>query len=167
MTKIIEVSQNTQNKIELDIDDAVYKAYKAYGIEKELLHAFIKQESNGYPYIARYEPGLKGQSWYEKTLSGITNPTWEYYSSWGLMQILFGIAKTNGFTGSVGNLMNIETNVMEGAKHLSILMKKHGLLDAISTYNQGAPRKDASGQYLNRKYVDHVYSNYKLNGGKQ
>ena len=139
-------------------------------VEKYLILAIIKQESDFHQFAIRYEPHLKEASWYLKCLkkNDITNNL--SYCSAGPMQILLGIARSQGFSGSFEELMNITNNIYQGTKLLETLSIQYKeIKDVIAGYNGGptAINSKKNDIYLNQEYVTNVYLNYKSLGGKQ
>ena len=88
---------------------SVIKEYKEF--DDKLIKAIIKIESNFYPFAIRYEPHLKNARWYTKTLTSIDNITDFHFCSFGLMQVLFGVARNLGFEGSPFELFDVKTNI--------------------------------------------------------
>ena len=70
------------------------------------------------------------------------------------MQMLFGIAKSEGFRGKPEDLNQIDTALDYGIKHLRKLIIKYWKLeDVISAWNQGVLKK-SNGKYYKCKYID-------------
>jgi len=157
------ISDNTEVSIAAQISSAISECSLRFGIEEELIRAFIQKESDGVATAMRYEPQLRRAKWYKNTLpKDELDNDFAYYSI-GLMQTLWGIARSYGFKGSPFDMIDPKVSIYYGCKHLSVLMKKYrSLSDAISSYNQGSPRKDKeTGLYLNQGYVDFVLRYYR------
>ena len=69
-----------------------------------------------------------------------------------------GTAREIGFDGWLPDLCNkAELGLYYGCKHFVNLLKKHGDRDkAISSYNQGSPRRIKTGEFKNQDYVDKI-----------
>ncbi len=162
MSKLIYISEKTEKLLKSRVFTAIEHQKD---IEKPLVMAIIKQESNFYPFAIRYEPQLKRATWYKRLLKEKDNDL--YYCSFGLMQILFGIAVSFGFKKDPFSLFYPEINIYYGTKYLKNLMQRYkNIKDVISAYNQGSNKKDRYGNYKNQEYVDKVYRYYKMFGGK-
>jgi soluble lytic murein transglycosylase-like protein len=78
-------------------------------------------------------------------------------ASRGLMQILYRTAQSLGYRGTAEGLYDPAVNVRLGVTYLADGIRQYGnVWDAVSRYNQGAPRKNADGTYRNQVYVDRV-----------
>jgi hypothetical protein len=61
--------------------------------------------------------------------------------SYGLFQMMYTTAHQYGFRGSGDELINSETNVKEGVKHIKTLLNNHGKeIYALAAYNAGSTR---------------------------
>ena len=144
-------------------------------IEKALIYGIIKQESCFGQFTIRYEPGLRTQDWYIKCLKPEEKGYSYSYCSAGPMQVLLGIARSQGYTGSFEDLMKVSTNIQQGVKLLETLSARYrNIKDVISAYNQGNNGfvdldkdkiHDPGEPYYNEKYVTNVYNEYKRLGG--
>jgi soluble lytic murein transglycosylase-like protein len=127
-----------------------------------LLAAIVQTESGGNPYAARFEPDYK---YYFKVkefakqnqITDITETVLQK-TSWGLCQLMGGLCRELGHTGSLLEVLDQELNLKLCAKHLLNLIKKHPERDAmLAAYNAGSPIKDLkTGKYRNQEYVDKV-----------
>lgn len=156
---------------------AIAKHATNFGIEAALIRAIIAHESMQFHFAFRIDyKSLKKQAWYLKTLSFEEKKNKRMYSSYGDMQILYGLAKLYGFRGAPEELFNADTNIYYGCKHLEWLIKRyHGRIkDVIHAYNWGSnawndldgdKKHDANETYKNQEYVDSVYKKYKKFGG--
>lgn len=132
-----------------------------------LIYAIIETESGWNSYTVRYEPEWKYIVSIPDNLLkslGITRITEEQLQkfSWGLMQIMGSVARELNFTGLLTELVNPQTNVNLGIRHLKKFLDKYkNIEDAIASYNAGSPRKRENGKYINQQYVDKVLTNYK------
>lgn len=117
--------------------------------------AICKVESDFNEWAYRYEPGFK----YLVGDVGTMSPTekTEQMASWGLMQVMGGVAREMGFKGFCSQLCQPYTGLSYGMRHLAKFYKKYqDWPDAIASYNAGSPRKNQAGQYFNQGYVDKV-----------
>lgn len=160
--KKIYLSEATDELLKADIKKYIRLESQAQGVDKALIKAIIQMESERYAFAFRYEPQLKHQSWYLKLLSPEEKKDDYSYCSYGLMQVLFGIAKSLGYKGSPLNLHKPAFSIHYGVKLLKQLLKRyHGeIKDVIAAYNQGSNKKDKNGQYYNQPYVNTVYRYY-------
>lgn len=136
------------------------------GVNPAITLAFIKQESAGNTYAARYEPHyrwLLDPELYAQ-INQITMQTEVVHqkTSWGLCQIMGGVARELGFTGPLTKLTDPNTGLYWSLKKIIQLHEKYpSLPDLISAYNQGSPRLSSMGFYKNQNYVDKVHEEYR------
>jgi len=112
-------------------------------------------ESSFDEFALRYEPGYK---WLvgDQTVLTATERMGQM-CSWGLMQVMGGVARETGFTGSFPRLCDPFLGLRYGIRHLLKFYTKYGdWPDALAAYNAGSPRKAADGKYLNDAYVQKV-----------
>lgn len=139
-----------------------------YDLELALVRAIARVESNGKYNNAksRYEHHLREAKWYLRILTKEEKRYDINFSSLGAMQILFGTAKTLGHDGTAEELRDMVLNFFYGCHHLKNCITRYtNIEDAISSYNQGKPRKNKKGQYKNQAYVDDVMKWYHYFGG--
>lgn len=128
-----------------------------------LLAAIVQTESGGDPMAARFEPDYKYllKSAEFAKLNAITPMTEMMFqkTSWGLCQVMGGVAREHGHTGSLLELLIPEINLRIGCKHIKKFMQKYqNKDDLIAAYNAGTPVKGLDGKYRNQLYVDKVNS---------
>ena len=122
----------------ITIDEAVDKASQKYGVEKKLILAVIKQESN-------FNPDAKSHA-----------------GAMGLMQLMPGTASSLGVTDAY----DIGQNVEGGTKYLRKLLDMNGNSKelALAAYNAGPGAVKKFGGIPNYKetqnYVRKVMQNY-------
>lgn len=146
-------------KVRQDLIDPIENQYR---LPKNLLAAIIMKESSWNDNVVRYEPNyawvvdIKGFA-RRLNASEVTEKALQM-TSWGLCQIMGAVAREYNYQGWLTDLLKPEFNVRYGGMHLKAYLARHpaGITDAISSYNQGTPRKDPKGKYLNQGYVDSV-----------
>lgn len=148
----------------LGLPAKVISLIEYWGAERKLnpclLAAICHTESAGNRWAARYEPGyrwLNNPSDFSIAL-GITHETEEMMQkfSYGLMQIMGGLARDLRYIGPLSALFDPDINMNYASLHISKLSRKYEETDLIAAYNAGSPRKRASGFYENQVYVDKV-----------
>lgn len=114
-------------------NDIFDKASQTYNVDKSLLLAVAKTESN-FNASATSSAGAKG-----------------------IMQLMDGTAKSLGVT----NPYNAEQNIMGGAKYLSQLLEKYNgdTTKALASYNGGMGNVSKYGAERYSKYYTKVYAN--------
>lgn len=147
------------SRVKFDLIDSISTFYK---LPKNLLTAIVMKESSWQPNAVRYEPNYAWvcdvKTFAKKNNSSEQTEQMLQMTSWGYCQVMGAVAREYGFQGWLTELVNPELNLKYGARHLKNYLTKHpgGINDAISAYNQGSPRKDPRGRYLNQAYVDSV-----------
>jgi soluble lytic murein transglycosylase-like protein len=77
--------------------------------------------------------------------------------SWGVMQVMGGLARDLGYQGHLPNLCDPNLNINYATLYIQRLRRRWPEeSDVIAAYNAGSPRKRASGMYENQRYVDKV-----------
>jgi soluble lytic murein transglycosylase-like protein len=128
----------------------------------DLLCAIIERESAGDTYAVRYEGGWR---WFltpalfatKNNISASTERTLQQ-CSWGLCQVMGSVARELGFEGPLMKLCEPAVGILYGAKKIRQLLEKYGhdVELAVSSFNQGAPYKDETGNFQNQSYVSAV-----------
>ena len=137
---------------ENDYDLIVAEAGNAWDVETSLIKALIGAESEFNPNAYRAEPQIAD-------------------ASYGLMQLLYGTARTMGFTGAALALYDPVTNVRLGTRFISDKIRTasargYGVDSAISAYNAGFSTVRAGdgkrvtnvpgAPFINQAYVNRV-----------
>jgi len=156
----------------IDLDKVFCINAKKYRIEKLLLKAIGKVESNLDPRAFRHEPAF----W---TRYLADNPDWkdrdkqEVSSSYGIMQLMYTTAHMLGFRGTGEELYEPTINIALGAKLLRRQLDKIRRESiklpwytpeqiALARYNGGyRDNPSKSGELRNIKYIELVKSAYK------
>jgi soluble lytic murein transglycosylase-like protein len=140
------------------IDDAAAR----HGLDPYLIGAIVLTESSGQTHAVRYEPSYR---WLYKpeevkpSMSSLETEVTCQKISFGLMQVMGAVAREYGHRGWLTELCRPEVGLEYGCKYFVRLLKRFRTIDAaVSAYNQGSPRRDVKGRYLNEHYVDKVLS---------
>ncbi|MBT8187839.1 MAG: lytic transglycosylase domain-containing protein [Croceitalea sp.] len=135
---------------------------KEFEINPKIIAAIVMQESAGNPYATRYEDHYRWtldiERFARKNRISRDTENMQQKTSWGLMQIMGGLARELGFEGPLVRLCEPEINLRLGIKHILNLKQRYSknLSDVIAAYNAGSPRKGADGLYVNNSYVIRV-----------
>jgi len=141
--------------------DNIYEMAKMHNLSPSLIGAMVSIESNGNPYATRYESDYRYLVDIERfaKLSNISFQTEVIHqkTSWGLMQVMGGVAREHFFKESLTSLVKPKRSLHIGCLHYKkFLMQHENESDAISAYNQGGPYKTERGEYKNQWYVNAV-----------
>lgn len=135
------------------LGDLIKRVAAAHDLPWALVQAVVMTESSGNTWAYRYEPHYR---YLVGSDLAVTEQVGQQ-TSWGLMQVMGAVARELGFTGWFPALCAPETGLLYGCKHLRRAYDRYQhWQNAISTYNQGSPRKTYDGQYANQPYVDVV-----------
>jgi len=165
------ISSNTETVIENEIEQAVISLSRHYKVDEALTRAIIRQETNSCFSAIRFEEHLKSANWYLRLLDDDEKKDDFCFCSFGIMQILYGMAKHHGFKGKPFDLMCPYNSVAYGLEYYTYLARKLYYFDkAISAYNQGESlrqytRGKNKGKFLNYQYVENVMKYYLEYGG--
>lgn len=134
-----------------------------YGIDPDLALAIATVESSLNPFVMRYEPNYR---WlyhvddfaHKLKITNLTEETLQKFS-YGCYQLMGALCREKGFDDYLPKMLDPELNISYGCKHIkSLLIKFKTESDAVSAYNQGSPKKNNGGTYLNQSYIDKVHS---------
>lgn len=148
-----------------ELEPIIKKYEQQYALPEYLLAAVAFRESSFRVRATRYEPAFQ-----KRYIDD--NPKYEdlpeeerrwLSTSAGLTQPMGVVAIELGFSfADPDDIYDPATNLEIGAYYLRKLINKYdSVLDAVSSYNQGNPRKDKNGLYKNQDYVDKVISTFK------
>ena len=136
-------------------------AAKRHNLDYKWVLAIVQVESAGVPARMKYEPDYKWlhkPEFYAKRL-GIDVPTETQLQkfSYGLMQVMGGVAREWGYGDSLALLVDPFRSLEYGCRHLASKRHKYPTgRDWIASYNSGSPRKRPDGSYANENYVKKV-----------
>lgn len=126
-------------------DSLIFNASNKYGVDANLIKAFIQTESSWNPNAVRQEPQIND-------------------ASIGLMQILLKTAQwlTNNPNLASADLYNAGTNIDIGTKYIAKQLSRYSgdIPKAIAAYNAGSAKYKLNGDFINQNYVDTVMGYY-------
>jgi soluble lytic murein transglycosylase-like protein len=146
---------------ELEILRIIEHYATQYSVDPHWMRAIVYQESGNNPYALRFEPTyryLYQPEHYTSPVNGLHTEMITQRMSWGLAQIMGALAREQGHTGFMGELLNPETNITHLAIRIRDLKKISTFPpDVFAMYNcgPGAIHK-TSGKYQNQSYVDAI-----------
>lgn len=133
----------------------------SYGVDADLVHAIIQIESGWNEWAVRFEPNYKWlDAPVEWALKLGTTPETETIlqkTSWGLMQVMGGVARQHGYKRPLTMLLLPKDGLEVGIQHLQSKVRVYGAVEknVIASYNSGSPIIN-NGVYKNQKYIDLV-----------
>ena len=143
--------------IDADILDAIDIIAPQYELPLDLVKAICQVESSWDRWAFRYEPGYKylvGDK-----LRMTNTERFGQMCSWGLMQVMGGVAREYGYAGPFPALCQPRIGINFGCRHLHKFFVQYLTWpDAIAAYNAGSPLTLGSGGYINQAYVDKVHA---------
>lgn len=152
------------------ITESVFNAY-SNSIPPEILYALVKKESNFDKYAVRYEAHYKWlckpEEFAKRNRTSVATEKAFQKFSYGPLQIMGANIRALKYEGPFPLIISKPSNLFSlGAAFLHSLYQRYGNWpDAVSAYNQGAPRKSRlTGKYKNQEYVDDVMQFAKLAG---
>lgn len=149
------------------------KYARDFDLPPDLVIAICQTESSGDPFASRFEPDYP-YLWDNqlnrplanvsagsklvpvpgfKALAGVTPHTeWVHQkTSWGLMQVMGGVARARGWTGPLPALCSALTGLEIGCNHLAHLRDRfldgYGWAGVVAAYNAGNPRSKTGEAY--------------------
>lgn len=141
--------------------NVIYECSIEQEVPWTLVAAIVQTESAGDPLAARFEPDYKYlfkvvEFAKDNNISQMTEMVMQK-TSWGLVQMMGGVARELGHQGSILEMLKPEVNLALGCKHIKRLINRHPVLDdMIASYNAGSPIKGLDGKYKNQDYVTKV-----------
>lgn len=137
-----------------DVPAIIAAVAPQYGLPVALIKAFCEVESAWNPWAMRYEPTYRWLVGDKLTMTQTERVG--QMISWGLMQLMGGVARELGFDGAFPQLCDPGVGLDYGCRHLQHFYQRHGNWpDAIASYNAGSPRR-VGESYVNQSYVDKV-----------
>lgn len=138
---------------------------KIYQIDPKWVKAIITTESNWNQYAVRYEANYSyifNPSRFTNTEISMSTEIATQKMSWGLCQIMGGLAREQGHTGLMAELVNPDVNIKHLCVRLCHLKKISENEDDIFSMYNGGPgelNQKVNGIYFNQTYVDKVKAN--------
>lgn len=134
----------------------ISEAAAAHGLDPRVVEAVVAVESSGRTHAYRFEP-----QFFDKYLSG--KPEWRsavperVSASYGLMQVMFVVAKELGFTGEPELLFVPRIGLDWGCRKLATLMAwaEGDVVRALAAYN-GGRGGNTTPPLRNQAYADRV-----------
>ena len=130
-----------------------------YDIPTDVVYGVCMAESRLNRYAVRYEPKYRYLCCPEQVKPSDCSLETEISlqkTSWGIMQVMGGLARSLGFRGWLTELVcSPLTQIDLGCQYLSGQIKRYGDNDGIAAYNTGKPRY-SDGVYVNQAYFDRV-----------
>lgn len=143
--------------------EQIKAAASRYRIPLDIAIALVETESTGNEWAYRYEPQypyLEAPEIYAAR-RGISraSETALQMSSFGLTQVMGGVAREHSFQGDLPELFKPEVSLEYGFRHLRNKADRYG--DEPGTlyaaYNAGSVRRTSGGMFINQKHVDRFY----------
>lgn len=146
-----------------DKDSKVFRdVCSRFAIDSTLVAAVVTVESTWDPHAFRYEPAFaypfKAEEFSKLHRITLSSELVFQKTSFGLMQIMGGVARELGFVGQLSQLFDPALNLEYGIRYLLTRMRRYPLLEeAIAAYNAGSARRDPlTKKLVNQTYVDKV-----------
>lgn len=147
----------------------IEKYASIYQIDIEWIQAIILTESSGDTYAMRYEGSypylFNAEACAKKANVSLATEIATQKISWGLGQVMGALAREQGHTRAMGELLIPDVNIKHMCIRLQTLKRRSEIADDVfAGYNggPGAMRLIAEHKYANQHYVDKVNKNLKL-----
>jgi len=139
-----------------EIDQAIHAIAPQYDLPPNLVFAICQIESSFNAWAFRYEPQYRYLVGDKLTMT--LTEQFGQKCSWGLMQVMGGVAREHGYLGPFPRICLVDVGIDLGCKHLRRFYSKHlNWPDTIASYNAGSPRRlTPGGDYVNQGYVKNV-----------
>ncbi len=134
-----------------------------FDLDADIVCAMVTVESFGNNWATRYEPKYKYielplSKWCEPLSTSSDTELQCQKMSWGLLQVMGGVARQYGFCGHLANLCDPVTGLSYALKHLRSKFDTYkDERDSVAAYNAGSVSKNKDGTYTNQEYVDKVF----------
>lgn len=149
-----------------DYEGLLARAAESFRLDINLIKAICAVESSWIPNATRFEKDWKyfnnPRSYAEKLDITYAEEVKNQATSFGLMQVMGGVARDEGFTDDLNMLKHPDIGIFYGCKKLQHLfqtkMCNNEEEKVVAAYNAGSPRMTEGGLYENQQYVDKVYA---------
>lgn len=147
----------------VDMEKILVKACSLYQIDPSWGKAIVTAESQWNPYAVRYESSysylFEPMEYAKSGLISLSTEIATQKMSWGLGQVMGALAREQGHTGVMAELVDPELNLKHMCIRLAELKNRSNDAEHVfAGYNggPGAMRKLETGRFSNQKYVDRV-----------
>lgn len=144
------------------INPFIEDAAQNFRVDINIIKAIIAIESNASQWAAKFEPNTEKylvdpDKYAKKNFITVETEILLQKMSIGVMQTMGFLVRELGFNGPLLMLTDPQIAIFYGVKKLKLLFDQYNNEnDVISSYNQGSPRKNEDGSYMNQPYVDKV-----------
>lgn len=165
-TKKALEAQDRTSQVEYTLPEYIHEIARREKVPPYLFEAICRVESSLNPWAVRFEPAYRylhfPREWASKLkITQVTEETLQK-CSWGLGQVMGAVARELGFEDALPRLLEPDIGLTYAARHLRGYYERYGgEMEAVSSYNQGSPRKTRGGMFQNQSYVDKVYKVYR------
>lgn len=147
--------------------DLIAEVCKKEEVPPYLIAAMIQVESAGDKNAMRFEPDYKWlyrpEDFAKRNRITLKTEITFQSTSYSYLQIMGAVARELGHEGPMTVLItNPSLALTYGCRHFANYFKKYqNIMDAVSSYNQGSPKKSQkTNLYLNQEYVTKVLNLY-------
>lgn len=135
----------------------IVDAAKRHGLDADLIEGIVVVESSGKPYAYRFEPAFWQHYLANNAEYSGANPE-RVSASYGLMQIMYSVAKEHGFTSpDPEHLFVPDIGLEYGCRLIAQLLAwaKGNVTQALAAYN-GGEGGNSVAPFRNQAYADKV-----------